>query len=83
MNELFALFGLFLRLLWGTVLLRPYVYGFFACFLFFAWPHLKARALSAYLFVAYVVAFGSEYSSTRNGFPFGVYTYIDTTRTLK
>jgi len=28
----------------------------------------------------YLIAFGCEYSSTRNGFPFGIYTYIDTTR---
>jgi uncharacterized membrane protein len=30
--------------------------------------------------LAYLVAFLCEYSSTRNGFPFGFYTYIETTR---
>jgi uncharacterized membrane protein len=30
--------------------------------------------------LAYSIAFLSEYSSTRNGFPYGFYSYIDTTR---
>tara|TARA_B100000686_G_scaffold341961_1_gene420236 strand:- start:4995 stop:5711 length:717 start_codon:yes stop_codon:yes gene_type:complete len=34
----------------------------------------------AFTVVAYFVAFSSEYSSTRNGFPYGKYSYIETTR---
>jgi putative membrane protein len=30
--------------------------------------------------LAYTVAFAAEFSSTRNGFPFGLYHYIDSTR---
>jgi uncharacterized membrane protein len=71
----------FLRLLLGTVIYRPYVYGFFACFLFFALRLFKPRAVLAYLLISYLIAYVSEYSATRNGFPFGVYTYLDETRT--
>ena len=31
--------------------------------------------------LAFSIAFLSEYSSIRNGFPFGHYTYLETTRT--
>lgn len=71
----------FLHLLLGTVLYRPYVYGFFACFLAFALRHLRGRGTGTYLVLAWCVAFLSEYSSTRNGFPFGRYVYLDGTRT--
>jgi uncharacterized membrane protein len=71
----------FLRLLLGTVIYRPYVYGFFVCFMVFALRHLKWRGVLIYLPLAFLIAFASEYSATRNGFPFGIYTYIDTTRT--
>jgi putative membrane protein len=72
--------SLFLKLLWGTVVYRPYVYGFFICFLFFAVRHLRWRGTFTFLVSSYLIAFGCEYSSTRNGFPFGIYTYIDTMR---
>lgn len=71
----------FLRLLAGTVVYRPYVYVFLLCFLTFALRHLRVRGTLSYMVLSFVVAFLSEYSSTRNGFPFGLYTYIDTTRT--
>lgn len=70
-----------LHLFWGTVVFRPYVYAFFACFLVFALRHLRGRATLAYLVLAWCVAFACEYSSTRNGFPFGMYVYLDGTRT--
>jgi putative membrane protein len=31
--------------------------------------------------IAWGVAYAAEFSSTRNGFPFGLYTYVDATRT--
>ncbi len=71
----------FFRLLAGTVIHRPYVYAFFACFLVFAVAHIGAKRTAAYTVMAWIIAFISEYSATRNGFPFGLYHYIDETRT--
>lgn len=68
-------------LLLGTVVYRPYVYGFFACFLAFALPHLRGRGAVVYLLLAWALAFACEYSATRTGFPFGRYVYVDVTRT--
>ncbi len=68
-------------LLWGTVVHRPYVYAFFACFLAFALYQLGARRTATFALSTWLIAFGCEYSSTRNGFPFGPYTYFDATRT--
>jgi uncharacterized membrane protein len=70
-----------LRLLWGTVIHRPYVYAFFACFLAFAVYQLGWRRTVTFAATTWAIAFGSEYSSTRNGFPFGPYSYFDETRT--
>ncbi len=69
-----------LRLLWGTVIHRPYVWAFFACFLAFALRHLGARRTITFAVATWAIAFASEYSSTRNGFPFGRYEYFDATR---
>ncbi len=71
----------FLRLLLGTVIYRPYVYAFFACFLVFAIHHLGPRRTLYFIIQTYLVTYLCEYSSTRNGFPFGPYTYFDETRT--
>ena len=68
------------RLLWGTVVHRPYVYAFFACYLAFALRQLGARRTLAFTVSTWLLAFGAEYSSTRNGFPFGPYAYFDATR---
>ena len=69
-----------LELLWGTVLLRPYVFVFLACYLTIATFNMGIRRAVLFTVVAYIIAFLSEYSSTRNGFPYGFYSYIDTTR---
>src|SRR5919206_1891205 len=71
----------FAQLLWGTVVHRPYVYAFFACFLAFAGYQLGARRTVTFAVSTWLIAFACEYSSTRNGFPFGPYTYFDATRT--
>ncbi len=60
---------------------RPYVYAFFACFLAFALYQLGWRRTVTFAISTWLIAFGCEYSSTRNGFPFGPYTYFDATRT--
>src|SRR5690348_15816910 len=68
------------KLLIATVYYRPYVYAFFVCFLVFALRHLGWKRLLTFMVSTFVVAYASEYSSTRNGFPFGPYTYFDETR---
>ncbi len=69
-----------LSLLWGTVLLRPYVFIFLAVYLTIAILNMGVLRSLFFTVLAYSIAFACEYSSTRNGFPFGFYTYIDTTR---
>jgi putative membrane protein len=64
----------------GMVILRPYVFVFFAFYLFAAVTRIGWKKTAAFSVVAYLVAFAAEFSSTRNGFPFGLYQYIDTTR---
>lgn len=76
MSDIAEFFGLLL----GSVIYRPYVYAFFACFLAFATYHMGWRRMVTFMVTSYAIAYASEYSSTRNGFPFGPYTYIDTTR---
>ena len=69
-----------LALLWGTVLLRPYVFVFLAVYLTIAIKNMGLARSLVFTLLAYSIAFLSEYSSTRNGFPYGFYSYIDTTR---
>jgi len=69
-----------LSLLWGTVLLRPYVFLFLTVYLAVAILNMGVLRSLFFTVLAYGIAFLCEYSSTRNGFPFGFYTYIDTTR---
>jgi putative membrane protein len=71
---------LFFHLLLGTMYYRPYVYLFLLCFLVFSISHLGMRGTFIFSVIAYLIAFLSEYSSTRNGFPFGKYSYIDEMR---
>lgn len=67
-------------LLWGTVRHRPYVYAFLACFLVFAIYQAGWRRTLTFALPTWALAFLAEFSSTRNGFPFGPYTYFDATR---
>jgi putative membrane protein len=70
----------FLNLLAGTVLMRPYVFAFMAVFLITAILHLGWRKTLSFTVIGYLIAFISEYSSIHNGFPYGWYYYIETTR---
>ncbi|HAK37019.1 MAG TPA: carotenoid biosynthesis protein, partial [Nitrospina sp.] len=70
----------YLTLLWGTVLLRPYVFVFLAVYLTIAILDMGVVRSIVFTGLAYTIAFISEYSSTRNGFPYGFYSYIETTR---
>jgi putative membrane protein len=67
--------------LWGTVVHRPYVYGFLLFYLGFSRYHQGWKRTGSYLVLAYLIALVSELASTRWGFPFGIYTYIETMRT--
>ncbi len=60
--------------------LRPYVFVFFAIYLVAAVIRLGWRRTALFTVLAYGVAFAAEFTSTRIGFPFGLYHYIDVTR---
>jgi putative membrane protein len=67
-------------LLWGTLLLRCYVFGFLAAFLVTGIRDLGVRRTLAFLVWGWAVAFACEFASTRVGIPFGLYHYTGTTR---
>jgi uncharacterized membrane protein len=66
-------------LLASTILFRPYVFAFLAFYLIIAILNMGILRSICFTILSYLVAFLCEYSSTRNGFPFGFYTYINTT----
>ncbi len=68
-----------LRLLWGTILLRPYVFAFLAVYLVAGWRHIGWKRTLAYIPVGYSLAWLSEFSSIHWGFPYGDYFYIQST----
>ncbi|MBI4577416.1 MAG: carotenoid biosynthesis protein [Planctomycetes bacterium] len=65
------------RLLWGTVVLRPYVFAFLAAFLCIGSRHMGWTRTVFLLGWGYAVAFASEWSSVRTGFPYGLYHYVE------
>lgn len=69
-----------LVLLFKTVLLRPYVFVFLAAFLVSGFLSFGKRKTFIFMVITWAVAFICEYSSTRNGFPFGLYHYIGDTK---
>jgi putative membrane protein len=66
-----------IELLIGTFWLRPYVFCFLVAFLLIACSEIGVRRTAAWTVIGFAVAFASEFSSTRNGFPFGLYHYLD------
>jgi putative membrane protein len=70
----------FSQLLWGTVILRPYVFIFLGVYLWLATWHLGLGRTLVYLVCGYLVAWLSEFSSIHTGFPYGLYIYIPATR---
>jgi len=64
----------------GMFIYRPYVFVFFGIYLFAAARKLGRRQVLVFTAVAYLIAFLCEFCSTRIGFPFGLYHYIETTR---
>jgi uncharacterized membrane protein len=69
------------QLLWGTVVLRPYVFVFLSVYLWLATWHLGLGRTLVYLVCGYGVAWLSEVSSINTGFPYGMYIYIPATKT--
>ena len=69
-----------LPLLLGTMTLRPYVFVFLAVCLLAGMLQFGLKRTLGFIAGGYLLVFCAEYSSTRTGFPFGFYYYIDTTR---
>jgi uncharacterized membrane protein len=68
-----------LRLFWGTVVLRPYVFAFLAIYIIAGAKHIGWKKTLLYIPVGYALAWTSEYCSINWGFPYGDYYYIPTT----
>lgn len=64
---------------WGSIVLRPYVFGFLAIYLTGAAAAWGWRRAVTFTVWAGAVAFGAEWSSTRVGVPFGLYHYTGAT----
>ena len=69
----------FFYLFFSTILFRPYVFIFLAFYLAAAILQIGLARTLVFTLLAYSIAFLSEYSSTRTGFPYGFYSYIQTT----
>ncbi len=62
-----------------TILFRPYVFVFLAAFLFAAIQLIGWPRTWRFWLISWAMAFLSEFSSTRNGIPFGWYHYNGST----
>jgi putative membrane protein len=69
-----------MHLLLSTIALRPYVFIFLASFLSIAIINFGFRATSLFAVLTYGISLACEWSSVHNGFPFGLYHYIEATR---
>ena len=69
-----------MHLLLATIELRPYVFIFLAAFLAIAIINFGLRTTLLFTALTYAVSLACEWSSVHNGFPFGLYHYIDATR---
>ena len=69
-----------MELLLSTIALRPYVFIFLATFTFASIANFGVRTTILFAMLTYAVALGCEWSSVTNGFPFGLYHYVDATR---
>jgi uncharacterized membrane protein len=67
-------------LFWGSLVLRPYVFGFFALYLGAAAAAWGWRRTLTFTGLAAGLAFAAEFASTRTGIPFGLYHYTGITR---
>jgi len=69
-----------MELVFGTLVLRPYVFAFLACFIAAGVVDLGWRRTLAFAAWVWPLAWLSEFTSTRIGVPFGLYHYTETTR---
>ena len=69
-----------MELVLGTILLRPYVFGFLLAFLAAARADLGWPRTLAFMGSVWPVAWVAEFASTRVGLPFGLYHYTESTR---
>jgi putative membrane protein len=69
-----------LQLLWGTLLLRPYVFLFLGVALVAAAAEQGLRRALRFAGIVWGTAFLAEFASTRIGVPFGYYEYTGATR---
>jgi len=65
------------ELLLHTIALRPYVFCFLAAFVAIALGEIGPVRTLVWVVLGYGIAFACEYASTRVGFPFGLYHYLD------
>lgn len=68
-----------LGLLASTILLRPYVFILLGLHFLAGGLQLGIRRITVFTILAYLIALASEYSSTRNGIPYGHYIYTGET----
>ena len=68
-----------ITLFYNTILFRPYVFAFLAAFLFSAIMLIGWPRTWRFWLISWITAFVCEYSSTRNGIPFGWYHYNGST----
>jgi carotenoid biosynthesis protein len=66
----------FLPHLFATLQNRPYVFAFLVFFLIFGTLQFGATRTFLFLVLGWAIAFASEASSIRNGFPYGDYQYV-------
>ncbi len=69
-----------MHLLIATIELRPYVFIFLAAFLSISIVNFGLRTTLLFTVLTYAVSLACEWSSVHNGFPFGLYHYIEATR---
>lgn len=69
-----------MHLLLATLELRPYVFIFLASYLAIAIVNFGLRTTMLFTVLTYAVSLACEWSSVHNGFPFGLYHYLDATR---
>ncbi|MCB0308942.1 MAG: carotenoid biosynthesis protein [Bdellovibrionales bacterium] len=70
----------FLVLFAKTIALRPYVFVFLVVFLFASVTSMGLIRTMVFWLGTWLIAFLSEFSSTRTGFPYGWYQYTESTR---
>ena len=65
-----------LEKLWGTILVRPYVFAFLAAYVATSLLQIGWRRMLALGLVGFLFGLGSEALSVRTSFPFGGYEYL-------